>query len=756
MTPAPRATLGASGRPPHSRAWPGWIACTVLTAAGPAWGASLGEASGSYMGEGAAAALGECVASAGDVDGDGLDDLLVGAPQDGEGASEAGQAYLGLGRMGDWPQVTSVGTAAASFLGEHSADHAGCGLSGAGDVDGDGYADLLIGAEGSDAGAFDAGQVYLVRGRAEGWVADESLASADASFVGEAEGDRVGIAASGGGDINGDGYADLLLGADRSDSAATDAGQVYLFLGRPSGWSSGTALGLADVTFTGQGADDGAGPVAAVGDASGDGYGDLVVGAPGNDAGGANAGRVYVIRGWSNPCLDGDGDGFGSPGHADCPAGAEEDCDDGDAAVHPDATEACNGQDDNCNNGIPPWERDEDGDGEMACAGDCDDGDPAVHSGAPDDPCDGVDHDCDGIVDELDDLDGDGLSTCDGDCDDADSGSYPGAPEVCDGLDNNCNDLLAPEEQDGDGDGYLACAGDCHDDDADSHPDAPELCDGYDNYCNGGLPPEERDEDGDGYASCEGDCDDADPSLHPLDQDGDGHSPCQGDCDDADPARFPAAVEACNGIDDDCDGGVPADEIDGDGDGMATCAGDCDDEDATTDGGDADGDGWSPCDGDCDDADPARFPGAHESCNGVDDGCAGQVPTDEIDGDGDGWMPCEGDCAEGEGGAYPGARERCDNGVDDDCDGMVDGRDTVDCPPDVPAPNRTQTRGCGCGYPGAAASDPGGLAMAVVAVLLLRYRRGRVPGAVRPFSCYRPTAVARGEGRAERRGARAR
>ena len=85
------------------------------------------------------------------------------------------------------------------------------------------------------------------------------------------------------------------------------------------------------------------------------------------------------------------------------------------------------------------------------------------------------------------------------------------------------------------------------------------------------------DNDGDGQGACAGDCDDDNEHVNALDADGDGVDTCNGDCDDSDPATYPGANEICDGIDNNCDGGLPADEHDGDGDMQTECEGDCDD-----------------------------------------------------------------------------------------------------------------------------------------------------------------------------------
>jgi hypothetical protein len=291
---------------------------------------------------------------------------------------------------------------------------------------------------------------------------------------------------------------------------------------------------------------------------------------------------------------DADGDGWG----------ACEECNDADPAVRPDATEVCNGIDDNCNGDtdaadasldlttLSTWYSDVDGDGfgdsstaVIACSssgavlvdGDCNDGDASIYPGAPE-SCDGFDSDCDGVIpaDETTDGDGDGVAQC-ADCDDANSTVYPGATELCDSLDNDCDGLIpANETTDGDNDGVFSCA-DCDDGDATRYPGATEECDGVDNDCDGVLSVEEStDGDSDGSPFCE-------------------------DCDDSDPLTYPGASELCDGLDNDCDGTVPSDEAD------------------------ADFDSWLSCE-ECDDSDTLVNPGAVEDCNdGIDNDCDGNI-----------------------------------------------------------------------------------------------------------------------------------
>jgi len=290
--------------------------------------------------------------------------------------------------------------------------------------------------------------------------------------------------------------------------------------------------------------------------------------------------------------VDADGDGWDE----------SVDCDDNDAALNLD---------------------DADGDGFSTCDGDCNDGNGAVNPLATDVVGDGTDQNCDGM--DGTDADGDGHAadwSGGDDCDDTDAAIYPGAPEACDGIDSECDGDVT-DEADDDGDGYRLCDGDCDDNDAIAYPGATELCDGIDGDCDGDISTE-------------------------LDDDGDGYRLCDGDCDDTNPNTNPGASEICDGEDNNCNGGTGANEFDTDGDGMM------------------------PCDGDCDDADPDTYAGAVELCDGYDQNCDGYV-GDEDDADGDGYRLCDNDCDDADFDINPGAAEDCTDGIDNDCDGAIDG-----------------------------------------------------------------------------------
>lgn len=241
--------------------------------------------------------FGYSLAELGDVDGDGLADVAVGAIGSDAAASEAGQVYL---LPGPW----SAGTAAAatsSWTGQLGGDLAGISLSSAGDVDGDGATDLLIGAPGSDAGGAGSGRVFLVKGPFTAGVS--SLSDAWASYTGETTipaafghgsvdgGDALGDAVVGLGDLDGDGLDDIALGGGGADEGGSDAGVVWIVRGPSS--PGDHRMADADARLTGPGASSYLGAaLAGPGDLDGDGLADLVVAADGWEGG-----RVYVVTG---------------------------------------------------------------------------------------------------------------------------------------------------------------------------------------------------------------------------------------------------------------------------------------------------------------------------------------------------------------------------------------------------------------------------------------------------------------------------
>ncbi len=278
----------------------------ILGSPTAAWGMDfdLSSADASFLGEEAFDQSGESVSGAGDVNGDGFDDILIGTSMDEDGGSMAGQTYLilGSGTPNYWGMDFDLSNADASFLGEAAWDYSGFSVSGAGDVNGDGFDDIIIGAYGNDDGGSHAGQTYLILGSGTPnyWGMDFDLSSADASFLGENIDDYSGESVSGIGDVNGDGFDDIIIGAYGNDDGEGDAGQTYLILGSgtPNYWGMDFDLSSADASFLGEDFGDLSGwSVSGAGDVNGDAYGDFLIGAWQDEDGGTWAGQTYLILG---------------------------------------------------------------------------------------------------------------------------------------------------------------------------------------------------------------------------------------------------------------------------------------------------------------------------------------------------------------------------------------------------------------------------------------------------------------------------
>ena len=264
----------------------------------------LGDVDASFWGEDGGDISGVSIAAVGDVNGDGYDDILIGAPSDDDGGNRAGQTYLILGKASGWTMDTDLSTSDASFVGEDIYDWSGISVAGAGDVNGDGYDDILIGASVNDEGGYKAGQTYLILGKASGWSMDTNLSTSDASFWGEGTHDYSGYSVAGVGDVNGDGYDDILIGAYYNVESGYGAGQTYLIFGKSTGWTMDVNLSSSDASFWGEDTYDEAGwPVAGAGDVNRDGYDDFLIGANRDEDGGDYAGQTYLIlgkaSGWS-------------------------------------------------------------------------------------------------------------------------------------------------------------------------------------------------------------------------------------------------------------------------------------------------------------------------------------------------------------------------------------------------------------------------------------------------------------------------
>lgn len=662
---------------------------------------------------------GESVASAGDVNGDGYGDVVVGAPNFANGQQGEGRAFVYLGSASGI--VTS-----ASWTGESGqvSAHFGHSVASAGDTNGDGYGDLVVGAYEYDNGSSNEGRAYLYLGAPSGLGTSPSwVAEPDEYTV------RFGNAVASAGDVNGDGYGDVVVGAYNAVY-----GRAYLYLGSASGLAA-TASWIVESdgvsSYFGQ-------SVASAGDVNGDGFGDVVVGAPYYVTGLGTVGRAFVYLGSAaglatTPAWTAEADKHGASfGYSVASAGDVNGDGYGDVVVG--ASGYSNGS---TSEGraytylgsaaglttSAAWTVESDQAGailgnSVASAGDVNDdgygdvligavyydnawmgaGKAYVFHGAADfcyQDLDG-DHFGDGSLPTIAattlDCTNAGESPYATDCDDSDGAIYPNAVEItADAVDQDCDggdSCFADTDADGHGtDAILASANlDCSDtgestmsDDCDGtetsiHPDAPEVpADGVDQDCDGGDTC---------FADADGDADGTAAAIASADLtcEAPGESATSTDCDDAaGDVYFGAPEVPSDGIDQDCSGGDRCyADSDSDGHGstftLESADLDCDDPEES---GVAD---------DCNDTIPAISPstpeitadGLDQDCDGYDNcyadldgdnfGSSTLVITTNLSCSDDGEAPDSGDCDDSEAAIKPGATETAADGVDQNCD----------------------------------------------------------------------------------------
>ena len=254
--------------------------------------------------------LGWRVTGVGDVNGDGVDDVLMSAPNaDGSNAS-SGVTYVLYGRTGAFDASTSA--AALSFStgfvinGENGGDFNGSSIGSIGDFNGDGAADFIIGAFGASPNGNSSGASYVVFGQAANFGAALNLSALNGAngfqINGEAAFDLSGNTVAGAGDINNDGFDDVIIGASAADPNGSRSGASYIVFGTSAGMPANLNLSTLDGTngfqINGAAFDDQAGgAVAAAGDVNGDGIDDVIISARYADPGGSNSGAAYVVFG---------------------------------------------------------------------------------------------------------------------------------------------------------------------------------------------------------------------------------------------------------------------------------------------------------------------------------------------------------------------------------------------------------------------------------------------------------------------------
>jgi hypothetical protein len=258
--------------------------------------------------EGAAGgdASGTSVAGAGDVNGDGRDDVIVGAPQSG-GSPGSSYVLYGPVNLARLDLLTLTPSQGFRIDAATAGDQSGVSVAAAGDLNGDGRDDVILGAPGAgNNGRGGSGSSYVIYGSASSaTISLGSLGTKGFRIDGAAGGDGSGRSVDGAGDVNGDGYDDVILGAPGAGNNGRSAsGSSYVVYGSAGGGGDVDLASLAARGFRIDGAamDDASGKaVAGAGDVNGDGRDEVIVGAPDADNNGGGSGSSYVVFGSASP-----------------------------------------------------------------------------------------------------------------------------------------------------------------------------------------------------------------------------------------------------------------------------------------------------------------------------------------------------------------------------------------------------------------------------------------------------------------------
>ena len=247
------------------------------------------------------------VSAVGDINGDGIADIIVGGPGDDDKDTDAGRVYVVYGGAagGTVDTMDSILLPGLTMDGILADDWAGFTVGSVSDQNGDGLAEFLVGSPGIDIGGnTDAGAAFVVWGKASGGIdLEEPFVEEGKGYaiLGEDQGDEAGTTIISIGDLNGDGKAETIVGAPGNDANGSNAGAAYIVWGRSAETNvnlSDVALGTGGYRIVGEdNGDDVGGVLASIGDLNGDGLEEILIGTPNSGAGGSSSGAVYVSFG---------------------------------------------------------------------------------------------------------------------------------------------------------------------------------------------------------------------------------------------------------------------------------------------------------------------------------------------------------------------------------------------------------------------------------------------------------------------------